>query len=92
MQLSRLADCEVSLKIFWKEDGSLAEYSSNENQVLDYTDKHSKSVKQHTKFLNKDYNFCEDLEQVIVKHGHLFSQGEALPKKLYEELEGFNMV
>ena len=28
MQLSLLADCEVSLKIFWKEDGSLLEYNS----------------------------------------------------------------
>lgn len=26
MQLSLLSDCEIQLKIFWKEDGSLIEY------------------------------------------------------------------
>ena len=29
MQLSLLSDCEIQLKIFWKEDGSLLEYSSD---------------------------------------------------------------
>ena len=29
MQLSLLADCEISLSIFWKDDGSLMEYNSS---------------------------------------------------------------
>ena len=34
MQLSKLSECEVSLRIFWKEDGSLLEYASDANQQL----------------------------------------------------------
>ena len=50
------------------------EYDSKED--VTWFDKNSEAVKQHVKFYNKDYDLCETLEQVIIKHGHMFSSGE----------------
>ena len=33
MQLSIVADCQISISIFWKEDGSLIEYTSVADDV-----------------------------------------------------------
>ena len=33
MQLSLISGCEVEMKIFWKEDGSVAEYKSDRGNI-----------------------------------------------------------
>ena len=33
MQLSLMSGCEISLSIFWKEDGSLIDYVSSKNAI-----------------------------------------------------------
>ena len=66
------------------------EYESKED--LTYHDKNSLEVKQYVKFFNKDYDLCEELEKVIIKHGHMFSSGEQFSKTIYKELDGFNML
>ena len=38
MQLSQLTDCEITLQVFWKEDGSLLEYRSNLDDKRDDKD------------------------------------------------------
>jgi hypothetical protein len=51
MQLSKLSNCEISLKIFWKEDGSLVEYLSDfKNDDVIKLEPMSKDVKLHAMF------------------------------------------
>ena len=34
----------------------------------------------------------ETLENLTVKHGHFFTDGEETIQKMYDELEGYNLV
>ena len=45
MQLSKLSNCQVSLKIFWAKDGSLVEYLSDKNDKVDRLDRLSDEIK-----------------------------------------------
>ena len=33
MQLSLISDCEIEMKVFWKEDNSVIEYKSDRNCI-----------------------------------------------------------
>ena len=88
MQLNLITQCEISLKIFYKEDGSLLEYNSAEQPVSELED----TIKQHAKFVNKDFELLEQLEHLTNKHGHMFSGGEEITNRMYSELEGFNFL
>ena len=70
----------------------MVEYKSNETQELDSLEKSSEQIKQYVKFYNKDYALCESIEKNIIKHGHLFNEEESIPKRLYNELDGYNMT
>ena len=59
MQLSMLSNCEISLKIFWKEDGSLLEYLSDSDHIIEKRSKLDKEVKQFAKFHNKSNEIFE---------------------------------
>ena len=43
-------------------------------------------------FENENFKLLEELEYLTIKHGHMFSDGEDTTKKIYSELEGFNML
>ena len=88
MQLSLLSDCDISLQIFWKEDGSLVEYNSDKLPVT----RLGADVSQHVKFLNENFKLLEELEHLTVKHGHMFSDGDEMTKRMYSDLEGFNLL
>jgi hypothetical protein len=54
MQLSLLSQCEISLRIFWKEDGSLLEYNSDRSPL----NKHDADVLNHAKFTNENFELA----------------------------------
>ena len=47
---------------------------------------------QNVKCNNKNFKFIELLESQTVKHGHMFDDDGQLTKRIYSELEGFNLV
>ena len=89
MQLSLLSHCEISLQIYWKEDQSLLEYNSTDQPVKSRL---SKDVLQHAKFTNENFQLCEQLKYLTIKHGHMFTEGEDMTKRIYNELEGTNLL
>jgi polyhydroxyalkanoate synthesis regulator protein len=58
MQLSLLSQCEISLRIFWKEDGSLLEYNSDRSPL----NQHDADVLNHAKFTNENFELAQTLE------------------------------
>ena len=79
MELSVLTGCEISLSIFWKEDGSLLEYVSSNQAVKT---KQDFDVHQYACFQNTHFKLCEEIEKSITKYGHLKAGGEELSMKM----------
>ena len=60
MQLSKLTDCNIQLKIYNKEDQSLLEYYSDKNMESAF--ENFGKLKSHVKLTNDDFNFIERIE------------------------------
>ena len=88
MQLSLISDCDIQMKIFWKEDGSLVEYESTNS--LDF--RKAATCDQHVKILNDNFKLIEILEAQTIKHGHMFDDNDELATRLYTELDGVNLL
>ena len=82
-----ISDCDISLQIFNKEDGSVLEYISNVEQEIVRKDK----VSQHVKFTNDNYQLCQHIDRLTVKYGHMLNDIEENSTRMYTELEGYNM-
>ena len=96
MQLSKLTDARVELKVYHNEDDSLIEYFSHtEKDFVDLT-KNSSSVFEYSKFFNRHYNLVARLEEKVTKHGHpntmLKDHDSDLVAEIEEEVEGINMI
>lgn len=70
MQLSKLTDAKVVLKVYHHEDESLIEYYSHSETDFDNLSKKCSNVYEYSKFFNKHYNIVARLEEKVTKHGH----------------------
>lgn len=94
IQLSKLTDAKVMLKVYNNEDESLIEYfSQNENEFQDLH-KGSEQVFEYSKFFNRHYNLVARIEEKVTSHGNANSAEDdvAFDKDLEQEIEGINMI
>jgi len=56
IQLSKLTDAKVVLKVYHNEDESLIEYHSHDVSDFDKLSKTSKNIQEYSKFFNRHYN------------------------------------
>lgn len=70
IQLSKLTDAVVMLKVYHKEDDSLIEYYSHAEDDFAHISKTQGKIQEYSKFFNKHYNLVAQLEEKVTKHGH----------------------
>lgn len=71
MQLSKLTNAKISLKVYNYEDSSLVEYYSGNCHELDKINRNSKLIDEYAIFTNDHYDMLEIVEEQITKHGNL---------------------
>ena len=70
IQLSKLTDAKVMLKVYNHEDESLIEYFSMNEGEFETLHKGSSDVYEYSKFFNKHYNLVAKIEEKVTRHGH----------------------
>lgn len=65
MQLSKLTNAMVDLRIYQPDDGSLVEYISSEGNDFSSLKSNSKNVLEYSKLENKHYRLIINLEQRV---------------------------
>jgi hypothetical protein len=68
IQLSKLTNARVMLKVYHEEDGSLIEYYSD-GTSQDFDALNSSNVDEYSKFTNKHYDLLAQVEEKINKNG-----------------------
>jgi hypothetical protein len=73
LQLAKLSNCHVYLKVFNPEDFSLLELDTQENSSLAFNNvsPESREVHEYVKVNKENYLLIEKIEDQITKHGHL---------------------
>ena len=96
IQLSKLTNAIVQLKVYQPEDQSLIEYYSHSEKDFANVQKNSEHVYEYSKFFNKHYNLVANLEEKVTKHGHLNllleEQESNFGIDIENQLEGINML
>ena len=96
IQLSKLTNAVVELRVYQPEDQSLIEYYSQNEKDFDGIHKTSKHVYEYSKFFNRHYNLVANLEEKVTKHGHLNllleEQENNFGADIEDQLEGINML
>ena len=96
IQLSKLTNAVVELKVYQEEDQSLIEYYSKSENDFKAINKTSEKVYEFSRFTNRHYDLVANLEEKVTKHGHLnilLEEQEAENGVDYEDhLEGINML
>ena len=70
IQLSKLTDAYVQLRVYHPEDNSLVEYYSHGECDFSSLNSKSSNIKEFAKFFNKHYDLVSRLEEKVTKHGH----------------------
>ena len=70
IQLSKLTDATVMLKVYNNEDLSLIEYYSQNDNDFDTIHRSSEKINQYSKFANVHYDLVSKVEEKVTKHGH----------------------
>lgn len=79
LQLAKLSNCQVYLKIYNNEDRSLLELDTSESfegNSLSLIKPDSPSIDEYVKVLKENYLLIEKIEDQITKHGHLNLKSE----------------
>lgn len=95
IQLSKLTDAKVMLKVYHNEDESLIEYFSHDISDFEGIKKDSPQVFEYSKFFNKHYNLVARLEEKVTRHGHPSNNMDEdinFKKDLEQQIEGINMI
>ena len=95
IQLSKLTDAKISLKVYNDEDMSLIEYFSNSANEFDHISPHNGSVHEYSRFQNKHYDLVSRLEEKVTKHGHpqgLLDDLQANMSQELREIDGINII
>ena len=94
MQLSKMANCQIQLKIVNEEDKSLMQYKSHPDFDYSAKVKNGSGVDHFVQFYNKDFELCEQLEKMIIQSGNLSGKDKnntAFMDSLIAEVEGYRM-
>lgn len=70
IQLSKLTDACIELRIYNPKDQSLIEYFSNKDDELNLIKKDSPFILEYSKFYNKHYDLVNKIEESVTKHGN----------------------
>jgi hypothetical protein len=96
IQLSKLTDAKIMLKVYNKEDDSLIEYFSHSEADFYNINQTSAKISEYSKFFNKHYKLVARLEEKVTRHGHPSNllDGEDLDfgADLKAQIEGINMM
>ena len=95
IQLSKLTDAKIVLKVYNDEDDSLIEYFSNSESDFDNIKKTSENIFEYSKFFNKHYKLVARLEEKVTRHGHpssLLGDDLDFGTDLETQIEGINMI
>jgi hypothetical protein len=96
IQLSKLTEAKVMLKVYHEEDDSLIEYYSHTEQDFDHLNKQSSDVQLYSKFFNKHYKLVARLDEKVTRHGHptnMLDENDLEFGNDFEgELDGINMI
>lgn len=95
LQLSKLTNCTIEMKVYNQEDNSLVEYYSESVDGLDEMKPETKYVTEFSRFYNRNYEIVANLEEKLTKNSGL-NQNQTEDKKILSEveqnLEGYNML
>lgn len=96
MQLSKLTNAMVELKIYQSDDSSLVEYKSSPTNDISKISLNSKNVQEYSELENKHYRLIVNLEQRVNNfrnHNNLIEQFKNLIGPDFDELtKGVNML
>ena len=96
MQLSKLTNAMVDLRIYQPDDGSLVEYVSSNDNDFSSLKPSSENVLEYSKLENKHYRLIINLEQRVNNyrnHNNLMEQFQNLIGPDFHEMtEGINML
>jgi hypothetical protein len=96
IQLSKLTDAKIMLKVYNQEDDSLIEYFSHSEEDFIGIHQNSQSIVEYSKFFNKHYNLVARLEEKVTRHGHpsnlLEGEDFEFGNDLEAQIEGINMM
>lgn len=95
IQLSKLSGCEIDLKIFHEDDGSLLHYLSEDCHDLQARIPGSEDVRQYMKFYNKNEDIVNQLENKITSHGARnqdCTDENSFVAQIEKELDGYNII
>ena len=95
IQLSKLSGCEIDLKIFHEDDGSLLHYLSEDCHDLQARIPGLEDVRQYMKFYNKNEDIVNQLENKITSHGARnegYSDENGFVAQIEKELDGYNII
>ena len=101
LQLAKLSNCLVYMKVFNPEDFSLLELNTFDSNSVNFSSvsAESQEVHEYVKVNKENYLLIEKIEDPITKHGHLnlksvnFVDQDKLnfANQISTELKGFNM-
>ena len=67
IELSKLTNCIIEMKVYNPEDRSLVEYFSQSPSDLDNIKPHTNKVKEFSRFYNRNYDVVANLEEKLSK-------------------------
>lgn len=70
IQLSKLTDATIELRIYNSKDKSLIEYFSNKDDELNLIKKDSPFILEYSRFYNDHYDLVNKIEESVTKHGN----------------------
>lgn len=91
IEISKLSDCVVHMKIYNKEDNSLMEFFTNERNELDQIDKNSSFLSAYIKFACKDNDLIEQFKRSMMRKYDPWDEIKERQKMLGQIEEGFNV-
>ena len=96
IQMSKLTNTYIYMKIYCPEDSSLVEYSCTPDMNLEDISESSTNVESFSKILNSHYDMIAKFESRVDKTGHLQNIIEELKKNIGPDYEketiGINMT
>jgi len=70
IELSKLTDALVELRVYHKEDLSLVDYFTNAPNDFENLNKDSKQVREYSRFHNKHYELVTKIDEKVTKSGN----------------------
>ena len=92
IQLSKLTDAKVLLKVYHEEDDSLIELFSHQDMDFDKIEEAKESLSLYSRFHNRHYNLVARLDERVTKQNSGDGEELELAKDMGEEFQGINIM